>query len=134
MVEDECLFCRIAREDPQGQVFYADDDAVAFLDVAPAARGHTLVVPRRHADDVLAIDEDGFAALSRSVHRVARRLEDRLRPDGLTLVQSNRAAGWQDVFHLHVHLVPRWAGDALVRPWGPPADPADRGEVADLLR
>lgn len=133
MVAD-CTFCRVATDDPWDQVFYSDEDAVAFLDIAPATRGHTLVVPREHASDIFSIDESGFTAVARSAHRVARLLEDRLRPDGLTIFQSNRAAGWQDVFHLHFHLVPRWTDDVLIRPWDAAVEGIDLAAVVALLR
>lgn len=117
MGDGDCTFCRIAADDPWDQVFYADDDCVAFLDITPATRGHTLVMPRRHTADVFSIPERDFVAVGRAVHRVAQILEDRLHPDGLSIFQSNGAAGWQDVFHLHVHLVPRYQDDPLIRPW-----------------
>ncbi|SDS22964.1 HIT family protein [Microlunatus soli] len=117
MNEIGCTFCRIGSEDPWDQVFYSDDHSVAFLDLAPATLGHSLVIPRRHSADIFSVGEAEFAAVGRAVHRVARRLEDRLHPDGLSIFQSNRAAGWQDVFHLHVHLLPRYVGDGLTPPW-----------------
>lgn len=133
VIAADCTFCRVAAEDPWDQIFYSDDEAVAFLDIAPATRGHTLVVPRRHSSDIFSIDEAGFRAAARTVHRVAHLLEDRLSPDGLSIFQSNRAAGWQDVFHLHVHLVPRWDNDPLVRPWDAAVD-VDLEAVVALLR
>ena len=117
--QNNCLFCNIAARDPWDQVFYADRDVVAFLDIAPATKGHTLVVPRAHAANIFDIDENQLGVAMRGVWRVAQLLEQRLQPEGLTLVQSNGAAGWQDIFHLHFHLVPRYEGDGLVRPWTP---------------
>ena len=90
---------------------------MAFLDIAPSADGHTLVVPKVHATDVWDIDADALADVARAVHAVAALLRDRIAPEGLTIVQSNRSAGWQDVFHLHFHVIPRASGDRLVRPW-----------------
>jgi len=95
-----------------------DSLTVAFLDRNPAADGHTLVVPRLHAEDIWAISEEAFAEVATATHAVARLIGERLTPDGVTLFQANRPAGWQDVFHLHVHVVPRWHGDGLLRPWG----------------
>lgn len=106
-----------------------------FLDVNPASRGHTLVVPKRHADDIWDLSDSDGAATWSLVTEVAKKLRSKLAPDGITLFQANRRAGWQDAVHFHVHLVPRWTGDGLVRPWE--SRPADRGElqrVAELLR
>ncbi|MFK4038404.1 HIT family protein [Nonomuraea wenchangensis] len=102
-------------------VLYEDADTLAFLDITAVTPGHTLVIPKRHAADLWEISPDDAAAVMRTVHRLAARIRDVLNPDGLTLFQANRAAGWQDVFHLHVHLVPRATGDHLHRPWK--ADP-----------
>ena len=108
--------------------------AFAVLDINPAADGHTLVAPRRHADDIFALDQDTGAAVWTLTLAVARRLEDVLTPDGMTLFQANRAAGWQDVFHFHIHVVPRWHSDSLVRPWHhTPGDPKRLDEVAARL-
>lgn len=135
MNETGCTFCRIASDDPWDQVFYTDEHSVAFLDIAPATQGHTLVIPRRHSADVFSVQEAEFAALAQAIHRVARRLEDRLHPDGLSIFQSNRPAGWQDVFHLHVHLVPRYAGDGLTPPWTETSEQADEiSRLAASLR
>lgn len=98
MNESQCTFCRIASVDPWDQVFYTDDHSVAFLDLAPAACGHALVIPRVHSADIFSIGEAQFAALAHAVHRVAQRLEDRLHPDGLSIFQSNREAAWQACF------------------------------------
>lgn len=112
-----CVFCSVVHGLSPAYLVHEDEDTVAFLDVNPATEGHTLVVPRQHAEDVWSIDSDGFVAVARATHAVAAHIRERLRPDGVTLFQANRRAGWQDVFHLHVHVVPRYEGDDLVRPW-----------------
>ncbi len=132
---ETCVFCGIVRGDLPAHPVHEDDATLAFLDINPAAEGHTLVVPKQHADDLFDIDADAAAAVMRTVRLVARRIDERLAPDGLTLVQTNRPAGWQDVFHLHVHLVPRWDGDGLARPWVPRPGRSDELEtVAATLR
>jgi histidine triad (HIT) family protein len=128
---DGCVFCGIVSGDLPSRTVMESDRAVAFLDINPATEGHTLVVPRAHAEDIWDLrDEDGDAvwALARSV---ARRLRDALEPEGMTLFQANRAAGWQDVFHFHVHLVPRWEGDGLTKPWR--VTPADEATLDAVL-
>jgi histidine triad (HIT) family protein len=125
--DPDCLFCRIvAGEIPSRQV-YADDNAVAFLDVAPWQRGHTLVVPREHVTDLLS-GPPQLAAIGPAVDATARLLVDRLGADGLNLVSSAKPVAGQDVFHLHVHLVPRYADrPGLSQLIGP-----DRGDDSDL--
>jgi histidine triad (HIT) family protein len=104
----DCLFCRIvAGEIPSRQV-YADDTAIAFLDVNPWHVGHTLVVPRRHVTDLLH-DPAAFVEIAPAISATAKLLADRLAADGLNLLNSSGSAAGQEVFHLHVHLVPRFA-------------------------
>lgn len=104
----ECLFCRIvAGELPSRQV-YADDAAVAFLDINPWHVGHTIVIPRRHVDDLLA-QPPALTEIAPAVEATAALLVDRLGADGINLLCSSGAAAGQEVFHLHVHLVPRYA-------------------------
>ncbi len=91
--------------------------AIAFLDINPAADGHTLVAPREHIADIFDLDGDVAMDLWGLTLAAARRLDAVLKPDGMTVFQANREAGWQDVIHFHIHLVPRWNGDSLVRPW-----------------
>lgn len=123
----ECAFCAIVQGRQPAAVLFEDDLTVAFLDITAVMEGHTLVIPKRHAADLWEITADDAAAVMRTVHRMARRIREVLSPDGLTLFQANRDAGWQDVFHLHVHLVPRRANDHLHRPWT--ARPVARTEL-----
>lgn len=127
---DGCLFCGIVDRVAADQIFFADNDVVAFLDIAPATQGHTLVVPRLHAANAFDVGGDEFSATMRGVWSVASILKRQLNPQGLTLIQSSGQAAWQDVFHLRVHLIPRYQGDGLVRPWGQsPSKPEAAGQI-----
>ncbi|HVV29773.1 MAG TPA: HIT domain-containing protein [Mycobacteriales bacterium] len=119
----ECIFCQLVAGDLPCHQVYADAAAIAFLDARPASPGHTLVVPRRHVEHLWDGDARSFAAVAETVHAVAALLRERLRPDGLTMRQNTGAASGQDVFHLHVHLVPRWHGDGHIG-WPNRPDPA----------
>ncbi|MFD6445917.1 HIT family protein [Promicromonospora sp. NPDC060204] len=134
---DRCSFCRIVRgDDPAARVIYEDERVVAFFPTKPAVVGHVLVVPRRHVPDIWALDESEAAYLGRVCVRLAGVVRKALRPEGLNVIQSNGAAATQTVFHLHVHLVPRRAGDAMGRIW--PArtrySEAEKDEAWALLR
>ena len=112
-----CVFCSIVSDElPSWQIF-EDEHCLAILDIAPAAPGHTLVLPKTHVPDIFATSDDLASRLAVGVLRTATLLRDRLAPDGLSIFQSNGEAAWQEVPHLHVHLVPRKWGDQLVRPW-----------------
>jgi histidine triad (HIT) family protein len=116
-MKDDCIFCRIVAGGSPARRVAESRRAMAFLDLNPATDGHTLVIPKVHADDIWDLGDEDGAAVWELTRRVADRLRDVLAPHGLTLFQANRVAGWQDIFHFHVHLVPRWTGDALVKPW-----------------
>lgn len=122
----DCIFCRIASGDSPAFVVAEDASTLAFLDRGQATEGHTLVVPRSHADDIWGITDEDAAAVMRMAKRVAHLLDEKLSPDGMNLMQSNRAAGWQDVFHFHMHVIPRWSGDGLTPPWRPTHPPEDQ--------
>lgn len=110
---DFCIFCAIAAGDAPARIVHSDDKAVAFLDNNPLTTGHTLVIPRRHVNDLL--DASGAVAeIGAAVEATAALLVDRLGADGINAFQATGQAAGQTVFHLHVHLLPRWSGDDLL--------------------
>lgn len=131
----DCIFCKIVAGEVPAHKVYEDDQTLAFLDIGPATRGHTLVIPKTHATDLLTIGSDDAAATARSTQAVARILHTTLQPDGINVIQNNGAAAGQTAFHYHVHLIPRWGGDGALRLWQPGAtDHAALGALATELR
>lgn len=115
---ENCPFCEIVqREDPYAREVYRDGHVVAFFPTEPAVLGHTMVVPRKHLADIWELDEETAGHLTRATVRLAGVIREALRPGGLNVIQSNGEAATQTVFHLHVHLVPRWDGDAMGPIW-----------------
>ncbi|WP_165974323.1 HIT family protein [Nonomuraea deserti] len=112
-----CVFCEIVAGRAPAYRVTADEHAVAFLDLAPAAPGHTLVVPRGHARDVWELPQDACAQVARLVHGVSALLRVALAPDGLSITHATGEAAGQDVFHFHTHVVPRWRGDDVRLMW-----------------
>ena len=113
----DCIFCSIVEGSAPAEVIYEDASCIAILDINPATRGHSLVIPRAHHDDLFALPEDLGTEVMRATKRVAHAIDESLQPDGMNLVQANRKAGWQTIFHFHVHVVPRYKDDGLVPPW-----------------
>lgn len=131
----DCIFCKIVAGEIPSHKLYEDDHTLAFLDINPASRGHTLVISKTHADDLFSIGSDDASAAARTVQVVARILHNRLQPDGMNVIQNNGAAAGQTAFHYHVHLIPRWEGDGALRLWKPGAtDHAALGGLAAELR
>lgn len=128
----DCLFCRIvAGEIPSRRVF-EDDVAYAFLDIAPWQRGHSLVVPKRHASDALS-DPRALAEIAPAVVSVGNLLRTRLQADGVNLLSSVGATAGQEIFHLHVHVVPRYADSPGLAQMVAKGRELDLDEVARLV-
>ena len=113
----DCVFCKIvAGEIPAAKV-YEDEASVAFMDIGQVNPGHVLVAVKSHAENLYALDDAQAAAVARSVVRVARAIRSAFGPEGLSVYQANGEAAGQTVFHYHVHLVPRYANDAMSFTW-----------------
>jgi histidine triad (HIT) family protein len=131
----DTIFSRIVAGEIPAHTVYEDDQTLAFLDINPASRGHTLVIPKLVVADIFDIAPETACAVTRTAQIVARILQATLQPDGINVVQNNGAAAGQSVFHYHVHVIPRWNGDEVLRPWRPgETDHAALGTLAAQLR
>jgi histidine triad (HIT) family protein len=126
--DPDCLFCKIVAGELPAKIVDEDELTVSFMDINPATRGHALVVPRRHARDLLSIDQEDLGAVALAAQRLAGRMSERLGAAGVNLLNSCGTPAWQTVFHFHVHVIPRYPGDPLKLPWIPM--PADGQELA----
>jgi histidine triad (HIT) family protein len=135
MTEPDCLFCGIVAGSIPSQMIDSDERTVAFMDINPATPGHALVVPRVHSADLLEISSEDLTATALAAQRLARRMKDVLKADGINLINACGAAAWQTVFHFHIHVVPRYEDDPLKLPWVPaPGDSDEIAAVAAKLR
>lgn len=118
------IFAQIIRGEAPCYKLYEDEDVLAFLDVFPQSYGHTLVIPKRAAArNILEIDADSLAKVMAVVQQLTRVLIDELEPAGVQVAQFNGAAAGQTVFHLHMHIVPRFEGETLSVHAGGKAEP-----------
>jgi histidine triad (HIT) family protein len=124
----DCIFCKIIAGELPGTIVHEDERTIAFMDIAPATRGHTLVVPRVHAQDLLSIAETDLQACILVARGIAAKQRERLGADGVNLINSCGTAAWQTVAHFHLHVIPRYVGDPLELPWVP--TPGDRDAIA----
>lgn len=118
----DCPFCKIIRGESPARMVFQDDEVLAFFPSNPATLGHTLVVPRRHVRDLWGLEKSDAAAVGEATMALAHAVRASLDPDGLNLITSAGEAATQSVFHLHVHVVPRWEGDSIGDIW-PPKEP-----------
>ena len=131
----DCLFCAIIAGDVAGQIVDSDEHTVAFMDINPATRGHALVVPREHSADLMEISDADLEHTTVAARRLARRIDETLKPDGFNILNACRPAAWQTVFHFHLHVIPRYEDDPLKLPWIPrEAEPDEIAAVADEIR
>ena len=111
MIQEKCLFCKIAAKEIPAEVIYEDEAAVAFLDIRPLAPGHTLVIPKRHAGTLAELPDDAVGPFFLAVKNALGVVEKALGPDGFTLGINHGRASGQDVMHLHLHILPRSLSD-----------------------
>ncbi len=128
MEDPDCIFCKIVAGELPAQIVDEDERTIAFMDIAPATRGHALVIPREHARDLLDVPPEDLQATALAAQRLGRRATERLGADGVNLLNSCGAAAWQTVFHFHIHVIPRYDGDPLRLPWVPSS--GDPGQIA----
>ena len=128
--DDGNIFARILRGEIPSATIFEDDKVLAFMDAFPQTRGHALVVHKiSQARNLLDVEPQALEELILAVQTVARAIRAALKPDGITVTQFNGAPAGQTIFHLHFHILPRWAGVTLGSHGGGQADPA---ELADL--
>jgi histidine triad (HIT) family protein len=131
----DCLFCGIIAGDVPAEIVDSDEHTVAFLDINPATRGHSLVVPRRHSTDLMDVPEDDLVRTVSAARRLAARITKALNPDGFNVLNACRPAAWQTIFHYHLHVIPRYEDDPLKLPWIPRgAAPEEIAAVAERIR
>jgi histidine triad (HIT) family protein len=134
MADSDCIFCKIVAGELPATIIDEDERTISFMDIAPATRGHALVIPRAHSADLLTVEEQDLAAVAVATKRLAGRVKERLGADGVNLVNSCGAVAWQTVFHFHVHVIPRYERDPLRLPWVPaPGDPTEIAAAAQEL-
>lgn len=132
-----CDFCQIAAGgDPSVRVICEADEWIAFFPLHPATNGHTLVIPRRHVRDLWELEPPLSSKLITAVIRVGRAIQTAISPEGMNLISSKGSAAEQTVFHLHLHLLPRWTRDGLDNIWpsSSDVDEADLTPIADRIR
>jgi histidine triad (HIT) family protein len=117
MILQDSVFTRILARELPAVIVYEDELTFAFMDAGQLNPGHVLVATKQQVETILDVDEDTAAALFRTVHRVARAVQAAFEPEGLTILQANKPAGWQSVPHLHVHVLPRHQDDGVGLVW-----------------
>ena len=117
MKKDDCIFCKLANGDIPTTSIYEDDDFKVILDAAPATKGHALILPKNHFANLLEADDDVLAKALPLAKKIGNKMMKELGCDGINIIQNNGEAAGQTVHHLHVHVIPRFAGDGAIKEW-----------------
>lgn len=134
MKKDDCIFCKLANGVIPTNSIYEDDDFNVILDAAPATKGHALILPKEHADNLYELPDETAAKVLVLAKKLAKDMAAKLECDGLNLVQNNGIVAGQTVFHFHMHLIPRYKEDGQVIAWKPQDVAAEEQKATrDLL-
>ncbi|KHO48516.1 MAG: Hit-like protein involved in cell-cycle regulation [archaeon GW2011_AR5] len=114
VTEADCIFCKIVRGEIPSKKVYEDKDTLAFLDINPANPGHTLVVPKKHSEDITKSDEEDIAKVMRVVKNITTNLKEKMNAIGVNVMQNNGKPAGQIVAHTHFHVIPRYPNDVVV--------------------
>ena len=134
MKEDNCIFCKIAGGDIPSSTIYEDEDFRVILDLGPASKGHTLILPKNHYKDVCELDADLAAKVLPLAGKIGDAMKEKLGCAGFNLVQNNGSEAGQTVNHFHMHIIPRYEGGPAMVTWNPgSAAPEELQETAELL-
>jgi histidine triad (HIT) family protein len=133
--DPNCIFCKIVAGQIPCFKLYEDARVLSFMDINPFNDGHCLVATKAHAENLYAADPDDLAACIEAAQRVAKAVASVVTPDGLNLLQANGAGAGQSVFHFHIHVFPRKAGDKASFEWAyVKGDMAKIGQLAERIR
>lgn len=127
------VFARILRGELPAAKVHEDDRVLVVMDAFPQAKGHCLVIPKAPVRNLLEADDATLAAVAVATRRAAKAVVEALNPDGVVITQFNGAPAGQTVFHLHVHVIPRWDGQSLKRHGGGMADLAELQSTAEAI-
>lgn len=110
----DCIFCKIVRNEIPSKKVYEDQDTIAFLDINPANPGHCLVIPKKHAESISDVDENDLKRMVATVRVMAKRIKSSLNADGINVLQNNGRHAGQIVSHIHFHVIPRYPNDQVI--------------------
>ena len=129
---DKNIFAKILNGDAECVKVLENDFILAFMDVMPQAPGHTLVIPKYKTEDLLNLNSNYFSPILEATQKIASSIKKVYSPTGVMVLQLNGAEAGQTVFHLHMHVIPRWDSDGLHKPWD--IAPAQESDLLEVLQ
>lgn len=117
MTTEDTVFSKIIRREIPAHIVYEDDATLAFLDISPVNKGHTLVIPKKPVRNIFDADDATLARVMSTIRRIAPAVQKATGADGINIHSNHEAAAGQEVFHLHFHVIPRFEGDGHTSSW-----------------
>ena len=116
-MENHCIFCKIIEGEIPSSTIYEDDFFKVIMDISPAAKGHAIILPKKHSANLLELDDETATKALLVARKVARAIQAEFNCEGINLLQNNGEAAGQTVFHYHMHIIPRFTGDQVKTTW-----------------
>lgn len=113
-MDKNCVFCRINNNEIPSATIYEDEDFKVIMDISPAAKGHAIMIAKRHIANIFELDEKTAGAAFNLASKIAKAIKDELHCDGINILQNNGEAAGQTVFHFHIHIIPRYKNDTVL--------------------
>lgn len=127
MKDNNCIFCKIANGEIPSSTLYEDEKVRVILDISPASKGHALILPKEHYANLYEISDEMATHVIKTAKKMAKKMQEELKVEGLNVVQNNGKLAGQTVFHYHMHLIPRYQGDGVNVKW-------ETGELSDAMK
>lgn len=134
VLDNECIFCKLSNGQIPTNSIYEDEDFKVIMDASPASKGHCIILPKTHAKNLLELPDEYCEKILLVAKKCSKVLMDVLQCDGINVLQNNGEAAGQTVFHLHVHLIPRYEGDQVHIKWTECKDESDIAALAEEIR
>lgn len=135
MTNTDCIFCKIANGEITSRTLYEDEHFRVIFDISPASKGHAIILPKKHAANIFEISEEDASKIYVVAKKVATALSEELQCEGVNILQNNGEAAGQSVFHLHMHIIPRYKDDTVNIKWKPTApDEALLDQLSEKLK
>ena len=130
---EDCLFCKIAKKEIPSDIIYENDKVLAFLDIAPVNKGHTLVIPKKHSRNIFDIEEEDLIEVQKAVKKLAPAIKEATNAGGVNIQANNEPTAGQVVMHTHIHIIPRFVEDGL-KLWTPAKTKSEDKEIAKAIK
>lgn len=133
-IDKDCIFCKINQGEIPSTTIYEDEDFKVILDINPASRGHAVILPKNHAANLMELPDEDAEKILKVAKKCAVAMMEVLHCDGINILQNNGEAAGQTVFHLHIHLIPRYEGDSVNIKWIPGTPEENATQLAEAIR